>query len=216
MKIISNNECYIQREDLDYLMDNNRDIPNELFKAFENNNDDFVKIENKIAFEYVLNSDIVSFNDLENLSLKKLNRELFKLKSLFDDFDSRDVTEEEVKQALLEEKNRRYIIKQLLEIIKYKRGQSELSYPDVPKPNTLGVTNGRTNASLSLNFGNVVIYNMDGSRVDEEENKEFCEVAYRMLMHDYIQDENIDINYFCSNNKIILKRKIKELVKKKK
>ena len=52
MKIINNNECYVQRDDIEYLVDNNRDVPNELFLELNMSildDHDFIRIKNPVA-----------------------------------------------------------------------------------------------------------------------------------------------------------------------
>ena len=215
MKIISNNDCYIQREDIDYLINNNKEIPSSIFNDFNNSEDGFVKISDEESKEYIINSDIPSFYDLYNMDEKMLKHLIFKIKiSMIDDSSSQKMSEEELKQVILEEKNRRYMLKQLLEIIRYKKMESTLKYPDIPHPNKLSVTNGVTNASHSLNFGNVLIYNLDGSSVSNKEDMDFCNIAYKLLMHDYFDTENIELEKIYKDNYLLLKNKNKKMIKK--
>ena len=214
MKIISNNECYIQKDDLDYLINNNEIIPKEVFNFTDTLYGDFIKIENESAKKYILDSSIPSFEELNSYNIKKLEHILFKIKLLvLDDYDGQKMSDEELAQVILEEKNRKYMLKQIIEMIKYKKGKPSNYYPDIPNPNMLSVTNGCLIASNSINFGNVVIYNIDGSRVENTEDVEFCNIAYKLLMHDYINDTNVDLETLYDGNYLVLKNKNLKLLK---
>ena len=220
MKIINNNDCYIQRDDIEYLVDNNRDIPNELFlelnmSVFDDH--DFIKIQNPIAKRYVLQSNIPTFDELNEKSLDTLEDIIFKIKlAIFDSDDELTSKEiEEINEIIRERRNREYWLKQIKEIVAFKKRVSKLEYPNIPNPNMCPLSDGKYNATISLNSDKVIIYNLNGSEVKEGEDLEFCETAYKLLMHDYMDVESIGIKTFVDgkylvvegiNNKRIRKR----------
>ena len=63
MKIIQENECYVQGADLEHLICNDENFPTSIyFEAYENTTklnklNDFVKITTAKAIEYLKNSD---------------------------------------------------------------------------------------------------------------------------------------------------------------
>ena len=214
MKIISNKECYIQKCDLDYLVSNGVDVPNKVFNAFRNQDSDFVKIEDQESIDFIVESIIPSFEEINDLSYSKITRMMLKIKSdLESGFDSQEMTDEEIKEALLEVMNLKYLLKQLTEIIRFRLGLSSLKYPDVPNPNRGITSNGILNAAYSLNLDNILVYNIDGSKITDVD-QDFCNIAYKLLMHDYIDTENIDLNYEFADKYLILNSKSLKLIKR--
>ncbi len=198
MKIINDKDCYVQREDIEYIIDNSESVPSELF--FELNmsilsDNDFIKIENPVAKRFILQSKIPSFDELNNYSISKLEEIIMKIKLSI--FDSDDLTSEEIEDInamILERRNREYLLRQIKEMVAFKKRQSKLIYPNIPNPSYITLTNGVLNAAHSMNYGKVLIYNLNGSLVSSEEDKEFCEVAYQLLMHDYEEGEDINLS----------------------
>ncbi len=217
MKIISNSECYVQKQDIEFILDNNKDVPYEVVKELEHfNNDEYKKIENKVSLEYILNSQIPCFNDLECVKLSKLETVLLKIK--IELLDSEELDSEKLKEIdeiIKERKNREYIIKQLKQIIDYKKHNNKIKYPSIPNPNKNNfVSNGLTNAYESLNPNEIVLYNIDGSEVDINKEREFINIAYKILMHDEIKDiDNINLYIQSNNNYLIAKMQQDKILK---
>ena len=221
MKIISGNDCYVQRSDLEYLIDNTSKVSSDLYREYKMSvlsDEDFIKIENPIVKKLIINSEIPSFDELNSLSINKLEELVFKIKlAIFDSFDD-ELTDDEIKEIdemVKERKNREYILKQLKEIIKYKQRRSNLKYPDVPNNKYESITDGVYNASVSINFDKVLIYSADGSRITNPEDIEFCKVAYNLLMHDNILDSNVNLE-MVENNKYIVLNNIYTKIRKRK
>lgn len=209
MKIINNNECYVQRDDIEYLVDNNRDVPNELFLELNMSildDHDFIRIKNPVAKRYILQSDIPSFDELNSMSLNRLEDFIFKIKiSIFDSDDELTSKElEEINEIIRERRNREYILNQLKEIVAFKKRMSKLEYPNIPNPNIPSISNGICNASPSLNYDKVVVYNLNGSEINSKEDLEFCEVACKLLMHDYMDTESLSINTFMDGKYLVV------------
>ena len=203
MKIISNKECYVQRDDIEYLIENDRNIPSELFFELSMsiiNDNDFVKIQNPIALQYILQSNIPSFEELNALDKSKLDEMLFKLKMCI--FDCCDESEEEnLDEIIRERRNLEYIIKQLKEIIAYKKGTSKLNYPNIPNPNSQSIEIDNYIANKSLNMDTIVIYDIDGKELSATEDIEMCKMAYKVL---YETDEDISIHTFMEGKYLVV------------
>ncbi len=213
MKIINKDDCYVQKSDFEYILDTCNNIPNEVFREYVvslNNPNDFVKINNKVASEYIILSSIPSFEELNNYSISKIDELIFKIKLSI--FDSIDNSEEELNSIKEEIKRKDYILKQLLEILKYKYKKSNLNYPNVPLDNK-SVSNGVYEAYKSINSGKVLIEIPEDTNLSELENDEFCTVAYNLLMHDE-REKNVELNMFYDNGYLVIenvKNKIKKL-----
>ena len=164
MKIISNRECYVQKDDLVYLIDNDYNVPSEIIYNLTravNDESDFVKIEDDISIEYILGSDVPSFDDLNSLRIEEIQTRIDRLRSSFFDgwIDSNEETSrEELINMIQDKRNKEYLLKQLMEILAYKKRISTLKYPDVPYGGMVTFTDGVLNASLSINQDKVLIY----------------------------------------------------------
>lgn len=211
MRIISNGECYVQKEDLEYIISNEKSIPSSIYRELRNAIVDdlsFIKIEDKEALECVLNSNILDFEELNNKPLSTLEAFEYKIKAAILDSceDTNQMSKDELEALELERKNREYILNQIRQIVEYKKRKSKIVYPSVPNPCVDGIDNGIMSANISLNFSEVVIYNLDGSLI-KDEDREFFETSYRLLMHDYLPyDEelnlvtNVNGRYITLNN----------------
>lgn len=200
MKIINDKDCYVQREDIEYIIDNSKSVPSELL--FELNmsilgEKDFIKIENPIAKRFILKSPIPSFDELSSYSISKLEEMIMKIKlSIFDSDDLIDEEIDDINAIILERRNREYLLRQIKEILSFKRKTTKLIYPNIPNPNYISLTDGDLVASHSLNFGKILVYSTNGNIVDGENNREFLDVAYQLLMHDFdsVEDINLTMN----------------------
>ncbi len=218
MKIISNSECFVQKSDIEYIIDNEKNIPFEVYKEFNRfEKDEYIKIDNPKSLEFILKSNIPEFSELYNCDLSKLEKLVLKLK--LEVLDTDTLSEDEIKEIdeiLREKRNREYILKQLKQIIDLKKHKSQINYPSVPNPNTEIISNGTLNASVSLNPDEVVIYNIDGSKVENHEDNEFIEVAYKLLMKDEIKDiDDINLTSSSYNNYLIVKKLEEKILKRK-
>ena len=132
---------------------------------------------------------------------------IFKIKlSIFDSDD--ELTSDEIKELdemILERRNREYLLKQLKEMVLFKKRMSKLEYPNVPNPNYINVTNGELTACNSLNYDRVVVFNINGTPVSNEEDVEFCKVAYQLLMHDNEEVDDIDLEITSEGNNLVIK-----------
>lgn len=219
MKIINNNECYVQREDIEYILDNSNNVPSELF--FELNmsiigDRDFIKIENPVSLRFILQSQIPTFDELNSYSTNKLEEFIIKLKlSIFDSDD--ELTSEELKdidKMILERRNREYLLRQLKEMVAFKKRTSKLTYPNIPNPNYSCVTNGILNAYNSMNPDKIVVYSIDGGSVSEEDMA-FCETAYQLLMHDYEDTEEISLNIINEGKYLVIENNNQKYLRRK-
>ena len=75
MKIFKNNDCYVEAKDLlNFPVPYFIEIPTCLYE------DDFIKFESKKEVEYFKNrKDIISYNEIANLSLNELNKKANKI-----------------------------------------------------------------------------------------------------------------------------------------
>ena len=218
MKIISNSECFVQKSDIEYIIENEKDIPFEVYKELNRfEKDEYIKIDNPKSLEFILKSNIPEFSELYNLELSKLEQFVLKLK--IEVLDSDDLSEDEIKEIdeiLKERKNREYILKQLKQIIDLKKKNPQINYPNIPNPNIESISNGTLNASVSLNPDEVVIYNLDGSKVENSKDNEFINVAYKLLMKDEIKNiDEIDLTTDIYDNYLVVKKLESKILKKK-
>ncbi len=220
MRIISNNECYVQKSDLEYIVENEKNIPNEIYNDLSRfqNDKEYLKIDNQKSLECVLNTNIIDFSLISNYDVSKLEKEIIKLKLLIlDEFDS-DMSyeeEEDINKIIQERKNREYILKQLKEMIEYKSLQSKINYPNIPNPNYESITNDNMCASRSINPNEIVVYNLDGSRVVDEDNKEFIEISYKLLLHDELDSKKIlELTTYNDGKYLVVKNNLEKVLKK--
>ena len=207
MKIIDKNDCYVSKDDLFHLFDNDDCMPLSLQQSLRDAiifDKDYVKITEDRALEYVYTSNIPSFENLAKLKISELKRQIMDItiEEMISDSYGESLS---VKEIIRERRNMEYLIKQLKEMIAFKKKYSSISYPDVPYPYMTGITNGYYNASISYNFNTVVIYNLDGSRVEDVDDIEFCKESFKLLTHDVDNEEDLDMkfdgNYFIVKNK---------------
>ena len=214
MQIIDKNDCYVSRDDLIHLYDNDECMPLSLQLGLRDaiiNEKDFVKIEEEKGLEYIYTSNIPSFDNLVKLKISELRRQIFDivLEEALKDNHGENLSLDEI---IREKRNREYMIRQLKEMIAFKKKCSKLQYPDIPYPYITGVTNGCYNASLSYNFDSVIIYNLDGSKVTDVSDIDFCEESFKLLTHDIDQGDNLDMKY--DGNYFVVKNRERKLRRK--
>lgn len=210
MKIISNKECYVQGYDLENIINNEHISFENRFCAANLLNDknlnEYVNIKDKDLLEFILsNDDILDFSVYNNYSLGKLTGLSLKLWIDIMNIDEYDNSEDSIDSILYREdkKKKEYLLSQIKQIIAYKKKESKCNFPNIPNPCTIPLSCGNLCASRSLDFDNVLIYNLDGTPISGEEDKEFCNIAYQLLMHDELcelEEEKIDLESSVSKD----------------
>ncbi len=230
MKIISNNECYIQGYDLEHLIYDDTQFPVSMYmdiskKRHQRDLSKYYKIEDKSQIEYLMNNGIVAdYNELASYSetgLKKLidffKRELYYETTKSDEFNSDTVSY--LIETFRKRRQLEYMISQVREMLKLKQHTSDIVYPDVPNPVETPISNGTLKACRSIVPGNVLIYNADNSGLTGDIDYDFCKIAFDMLKLDYKEniDEDIKVKFskFRDDMKYyIMGYKTKEIINK--
>lgn len=196
MKIISNNECYIDGKDIEYIISYVPMIDEEVklkLSCLLTKNDEYVKVLDNELIEFIKNCEfLISFDYLFMLDYSVLERMALKLKielldiehtedcisSLGDIIEYRD----KVKNR---RKNKEYLLKQITSMMNYKTGKSMCNFPNIPNPCISSVASEDMIASLSLDYENVLIYRIDNNKINNVSNSlDFGLTAYRLFMHD--------------------------------
>ncbi len=217
MKIISNGECYVQREDLEHLVENYENVPNHIYNSLKEiclTNADFIKIMDLESIDLIKLSDIPALQEYSSLGARNLRVMMQRIKYLVDNMaidGPSTMSDEEIKELIQERKNREYMLKQIKQIFDYVTGKSKKEFPNVPKMDTEPIANSELVAYPSINHDKVVIFNLDGTRVENPEDKEFCEVAFKILTDKHELDENETLNMRYDGNYFVV-----ETIKKKK
>lgn len=215
MQIINKKDCYVSKDDLIHLYDQDETMPLSLQLGLRDalvNDKDYIKITEDKGLEYIYTSDIPSFENLRKLKIKELRNKINQiiLDDMLNDNKGRDLSLEEI---LLEKKNREYMIRQLKEMIAFKKRISKIKYPNIPLPNEIQISNGLLNAALSYNLNSIVIYNLNGSKVENINDIEFCKNAFKQLVQKENDDLNLEMkyedNYLVVKNKPIIRRLLK-------
>lgn len=215
MKIISNNELYVQGNDLEYLLyDENVSLYNRhnilsLLKI--TNYDEYIKIENPDLIECILyNKDILNFFVYYRTPISELIYKALELKADIDNLEQwtdSDIYDKELKKE-------KYILNQIGQIIAYKKKESKCNLPNIPNPSSFSIRSEKLGAALSLDYDNVLIYNLNGEPISDEVDKQFCDAAYLLLMHDNfpeIDEEFINLQTNISEDRKYLSiSKVKE------
>jgi hypothetical protein len=214
MQIIDKNDCYVSKDDLLYLFDNDECMPLSLqieLRSALINNSDYVKVNDEIGLEYIYNSSVPTFNDLSKLKIAELKRRIHAIiiEDMIRDNEGENLPLNEV---IREKRNRQYMIKQLKEMIAFKKKKPKVLYPDIPYPYLMGITNGNYNACSSYNLDRVIIYNIDGSIVSDVDDIEFCKSSFRLLTYNTNPDDELDMNF--DGNYFVVKSKQKNLKRK--
>lgn len=214
MQIIDKNDCYVSKDDLLHLFDNDECMPISLQQSLRDalvNGKDYIKIDDYLAEEYIYSSDIPSFENLLKLEIGQLRSKIIDI-IIEDSFNDNDGYSLSLNEIIKQKRNREYMINQLKEMIAFKKKKIEILYPDIPKPHSGLVANGELIAQLSYNEDRVVIYNRDGSKVENVDDVEFCNSAFRLLTRNFNVDSELDMNY--DGNYFVLKKKEKKLIRK--
>ena len=230
MKIISNNDCYIQGYDLEHLIYNDTQFPVSMYidiskRRHHGDLSKYYKIEDKAQIEYLMNNGLVAdFSELSmynETGLKKLidffKKELYYESTKDEEYDSNTVSN--LINTFRKRRQLEYMIFQIREMLKLKRNISNIEYPNVPNPCEMPITNGILKACRSIIPGNVLIYNEDNSSLGADIDYDFCETAFDMLKLDYKNslDEDIKVEFskFSDDMKYyIMGYKTKEIINK--
>lgn len=230
MKIISNNECYIQGYDLEHLIYDDTQFPVNMYmdiskKRHQRDLSKYYKVEDKSQIEYLMNNGIVAdFNELavyDETGLKKLieffKKELYYETTKSDEYDSDTVSY--MIETFRKRRQLEYMISQVMQMLKLKKSISDIEYPDVPNPIDKPISNGILKACRSINPDNILIYSADGTKLTSDIDYDFCEIAFDMLKLDYKEcldeDLKVKISRFSDDMKYyIIGYKTKEIIKK--
>lgn len=213
MKIINNNDCYVQREDIEYIANHVPEVDNGIKMELQTiicKPHEFIKIENPKVAEFIKSTPLIPlFELLYILPYDALERLLLELKIELQDIDLEEAiySSESDRIVYREErnnrrKNKQYLINQLTEMIEYKKGKSKVDYPNVPNPCLEGIKSEGFIANLSIKYGNVLIYKEDGTTISLKDNPEFSQIAYKLYMHDtYVDDiDSVEIEQKLSKD----------------
>lgn len=230
MKIISNNECYIQGYDLEHLIYDDIQFPVNMYmdiskKRHQGDLSKYYKVEDKSQIEYLMNNGIVAdFYELASYNEKGLKRLLdFFKKELYDEVTkSEEYDSDSVGYLINNFRKRRqfeYMISQIIEMIKLKKNISDVKYPDIPNPVDMPITNGELKACRSINPNNILIYRTDNNNLTNDIDYDFCKTAFDMLKLDYKYslDEDLKVKFseFSDDMKYyIMGYKTKEIIKR--
>ena len=94
-------------------------------------------------------------------------------------------------------------------MIAFKKKMPLYTYPDIPYPYMAGITNGKLVASPSYNQDRVVIYNLDGSKVEDVSDIEFCTESFRLFTQQDEASLSLDMKY--DGNYFVIKNKQRQL-----
>ncbi len=218
MKIIDKNDCYVSKEDLLYLFDQDECMPLSLQQGLRDalvNDKDYIRVIEDKGLEYIYTSNIPSFENLAKLKISELRKQIVNI-ILEDTLNDNQGDSLSLSEIIKERKNREYIIKQLKEMIAFKKRKSQVIYPDVPYPYIPSIKNDEYISSISYNLDRVVIYNLDGSRVEKVDDVEFCNESFKLLSQDTSEDIDLDMtfdgNYFVMKNKNKKKKLLRKIV----
>lgn len=209
MKIISNDDVYIQGNDLEQLLQNDKTFPLDMYYASTKGMPHvksltkFIKIEGEKAKKIIRKSTIIpDFGDLYTYSIEELEKIIERLKKeewdmiCSDDTLGRPQTAEERIEGYKRKKKIDYLLAQIREMVAYKRGKSMLDYPNIPNPGHRIFEIGELKATLSLQDDKIICYPEKGKTLDDIPSLAF-EVAIENLkadMRDYSDDLVYDID----------------------
>lgn len=230
MKIISNNECYIQGYDLEHLIYDDTQFPVNMYmdiskKGHQRDLSKYYKITDKEQIEYLMNNGIVAdFSELaayNETGLKKLidffKKELYYETTKGEDYNSNTVSY--IIDTFRKRRQLEYMISQVIQMLKLKKNISDIEYPDVPNPIDKPISNGILKACRSINPNNILVYNADNSDLTSDIDYGFCETAFDLLKLDYKYDldEDIKVEFSEFSNDMkyyVMGYKTKEIIKK--
>lgn len=203
MKIISNGEVYIQKNDLEHAIVTDPNFPLDIYAEITStipsslDYKQFIKVTNEEAKKYIRNCKFIpsfrvyySLCNEELLRIKKiLTREYLALIDEVDNCRRADAQIKRYKKKRVTE----YLLSQVSEMIAYKEGKSTLDYPNVPNPGHRVFNIGNLNATLSLQNGKIIGYPVAGKKLSDIPSLAF-NVAIEELKND-LRDYNIEAEY---------------------
>ena len=209
MKIISNNDVYIQGSDLEQILQNDKTFPLDMYYAIAKGMPHvksltkFIKIEGEKEKDFLKRNTIIpDFGDLYTCTIEELEEMIKRLKKeewdiiCSDDTLGRDQTAEERIESYKRKKKIDYLLVQIREMVAYKRRKSMLDYPNIPNPGHRVFEIGELKATLSLQNGKIICYPKKGKTLDDIPSLAF-EVAIEELkndMRDYSDELVYDID----------------------
>ena len=177
MKIISNNDVYIQGSDLEQILQNDKTFPLDMYYAIAKGMPHvksltkFIKIEGEKEKDFLKRNTIIpDFGDLYTCTIEELEEMIKRLKKeewdiiCSDDTLGRDQTAEERIESYKRKKKIDYLLVQIREMVAYKRGKSMLDYPNIPNPGHRVFEIGELKATLSLQNGKIICYPKKGKK----------------------------------------------------
>lgn len=237
MKIISNNECYIQGYDLEHLIYNDSQFPVEMYMDMSNGKGHlsdlgkFYKVTDKSQIEYLINNGIVAdFEELERYNetgLKKLIT--FFKNELYDEYAKCDSSVESSASFAIDTFQKRrqieYMIFQIKEMLKLKNNTSDIEFPNIPNPCELPLVNGDIKVSKSIIPNVVLAYNKDNKPLTDDIDYKFCDLAFEILNSDYselcdyeerekFKEFSSDMKYYIMGYKTLDKVKVPNLTRR--
>lgn len=206
MKIISNDDVYIQGNDLEQLLQNDKTFPLDMYYATTKRMPHvksltkFIRIEGEKAKKFIRKSTIIpDFAELYTYTIEELEQMIEKLKReewdavCSDDTLGRHQTAEERIESYKRKKKIDYLLAQVREMVAYKRGKSMLDYPNIPNPGHRVFEIGELKATLSLQNDKIICYPKNGKTLNDIPSLAF-EVAIEDLKTD-MRDYNDDLVY---------------------
>ena len=194
MKIISNGELYVRKNDIEYLSQYDENFPLELAidHLLNEQENKYIRITDLKQIEYLLaQKDVLDFNLLAHKKPADIKILMLKLKmEMFDESDKEEgMTPEEFRASQIEARKNRariqYLISQLKESLAYKKGLNKDIYPDIPNPLYTGITNGEITSGISIKHGNIVFYKENGEEITREDiDNEFYNHAVNIVKRD--------------------------------
>lgn len=208
MKIISNDEVYIQGNDLERLLHNDKTFPIDMFYAITKGMSHvksltkFIRVEEQKIKEHIKSSVIIpDFGELYSCTIEELERKIKELKKEEWDIEcqeetlGRPQTAEEKIEIYRTKKNIDYLLSQIREVIAFKKGKTMLRYPNIPNPGHRVFAIGELRATLSLQDNKIICYPVKGRTLDDIPSLAF-EVAIDDLkydMRDYSEEVKFNI-----------------------
>ena len=191
MKIISDKKCYIQGQDLDYLIDNHYHFPYSIYEDAINElnhhpkEDEFFRVTKEEAIVYLFNNpDILDFGELYKEDNSVLKRLILMLKEdIRKDCKNGEIENCDAKsliEAYKIKNNKIYLLKQIREILLYKTKQSKVKYPFVSNPAILPIENDKIRIVHNIGINEYIIDKVNGKI--SQDDIDFCNEILSVLV----------------------------------
>lgn len=211
MKLISNNECYIEGSDIEYIINYVPMISDDIklkLGSLLTKSDEYVKVNDNelvefikkceflISFDYLF---MMQYSMLESMALR-LRTELSDIEHTEDSISSLGDRIEYCERIKNKRKNKEYLLSQIISMMEYKKGNNKCNFPNIPNPCISSIASDDMVASLSLDYENVLIYRVNNNKFSNIQNSlDFALVAYRLFMHDRFGS---DIDKVCVTHRV--------------